>query len=382
MTQKKTFRMSLLVMLVAVVLLVTGCQATPAAPPETAPDPFTTTWSMDEEGRKFSLSGDSAGHTPGGQSEFMLRLNNHSGDDRWEGEYCILLVDRDGIVKEITHEHFDVPVGLEIQQPVMVEFPGDFKGPLGLCVVVPQRGSTITTVWVGAKDAVSAGPWPVIKTCPYYLTEEGSRELAEQFVRSSSTFVFDGMEESLEFIKAEDIVVEHEQDNSGKLFQMQGWEFTFRFESRHAGYGDRTGQVLAQVITPHEAVITVKQGEVSSAIMDEVWDMINQQRFNDIEVSPAPIHEVDVLIMESSPPQVGVHIKGGLRDGCTSFHDAVVAREGDIVNIEVTTRRPREAICAQVYGFFEKNLNLGSDFTAGTTYTLNVNDYTTTFEVH
>ena len=55
------------------------------------------------------------------------------------------------------------------------------------------------------------------------------------------------------------------------------WTFVYRFESRHAGYGDRTGQMLAQVITPHEAVITVERGEIKSAIMDEKWDMINQK---------------------------------------------------------------------------------------------------------
>jgi hypothetical protein len=35
--------------------------------------------------------------------------------------------------------------------------------------------------------------------------------------------------------------------------------------------------MLAQVITPHEAVITVERGEIKSAIMDEKWNMINQK---------------------------------------------------------------------------------------------------------
>jgi hypothetical protein len=45
--------------------------------------------------------------------------------------------------------------------------------------------------------------------------------------------------------------------------------------------------------------------------------------------------------------------------------------------IEVTTQRPKGAICPQVYGFFEKNVNLGSDFVSGEAYTINVNDKTT-----
>jgi len=55
------------------------------------------------------------------------------------------------------------------------------------------------------------------------------------------------------------------------------WIFFFEFDSRHAGYGDRTGQVLAQVITPHKAAITVEQGEIKLALMDKKWDMINQK---------------------------------------------------------------------------------------------------------
>lgn len=100
---------------------------------------------------------------------------------------------------------------------------------------------------------------------------------------------------------------------------------------------------------------------------------------NGVDISLAPIHEVEVLFMESFPVQVGVYIKGGLRDGCTTFHDAVVTRQGNTINIEVTTQHPKDTVCPAVYTFFENNLNLGSDFTSGATYTLEVNDYTTTF---
>jgi inhibitor of cysteine peptidase len=107
----------------------------------------------------------------------------------------------------------------------------------------------------------------------------------------------------------------------------------------------------------------------------------NKPVTNDIEISLAPIHEVDVLFMESFPIQVGVNIKLGLSSGCTTFHDAVVTRNGNTINIEVTTQRPKDKMCTAIYGYFDKNLNIGSDFTAGTTYTLKVNDYTTTFKM-
>ena len=98
-----------------------------------------------------------------------------------------------------------------------------------------------------------------------------------------------------------------------------------------------------------------------------------------IEIRPAPIHEVQVNIAESYPVQIFIYIKGGLADGCTTFHELTTERIDNSINIEVTTHRPMETICTQVYGFFEKNVGLGSDFTKGETYTVNVNDKNNSF---
>jgi inhibitor of cysteine peptidase len=98
-----------------------------------------------------------------------------------------------------------------------------------------------------------------------------------------------------------------------------------------------------------------------------------------VEIRLALIHEVRIAIAESFPPQVIVYIQGGLSDGCTTFHELKTERSGNTVNITVTTQRPKGAVCTQVYGYFEQNVNLGSDFVSGQTYTVNVNDKTTSF---
>ncbi|MBN2075879.1 MAG: hypothetical protein JW762_10040 [Dehalococcoidales bacterium] len=100
----------------------------------------------------------------------------------------------------------------------------------------------------------------------------------------------------------------------------------------------------------------------------------------DFEIKEAPIHEVDIRIAESYPPQVLVYIKGGLADACTTFDEVMIKRKTDTdIYIEVTVRRPKDRMCAQVYGYFEKNVNLGTDFESNETYTVTVNDYQTTF---
>lgn len=95
---------------------------------------------------------------------------------------------------------------------------------------------------------------------------------------------------------------------------------------------------------------------------------------SEIEIELAPIEEVRVNIAESYPVQIFVYIRGGLADSCTTLHEVKTERNGNIINIEVTTQSPKDAVCAEVYSTFEENVALGSDFTLGQTYTVNVND--------
>ncbi len=190
-----------------------------------------------------------------------------------------------------------------------------------------------------------------------------NQKVAAEFVKTEATYRFDGIPDTLKVTSTTSVG--------------NGWKYTIEFDSRHAGYGNRTGQVLAEVVTHHTAEVTVQAGKVTRAIMDGQWDMISQ-RMN-VEIKLAPIDEVRVYIMKSSPPQIGVYIKGGLPDGCTTFHGIETSREGNIINVKVTVQKPRGVDCPAIYTWFEKDVNLGTDFAFGTTYTLNVNDYSTTF---
>ena len=108
---------------------------------------------------------------------------------------------------------------------------------------------------------------PEIETPPTenQFTEDESRQIAQEFLTNTPTYLFDGITESVELVEA---VPSQQYPNS--------WIFVYEFDSRHAGYGDRTDEMLAQVITPHKAVITVQEGNVTQAIMDDTWDMTSQ----------------------------------------------------------------------------------------------------------
>lgn len=94
------------------------------------------------------------------------------------------------------------------------------------------------------------------------LTEEESLRIAQEFVLKSPTYKFDGG--GLTHIET-------------KSLNPSCWVFVFEFTSRHAGYGNRSKQMVLQVITQHTAVVSVENGKVTSAILDGQWDMINQE---------------------------------------------------------------------------------------------------------
>lgn len=94
-------------------------------------------------------------------------------------------------------------------------------------------------------------------------TEEDSLRTAQKFVLDSPTYKYDGGD--LKHIGTEPLKCPY------------CWQFTFTFTSTHAGYGDRSGQMVAQVITSHTAKVIVEKGKVTHAVLDDDWDIIGQE---------------------------------------------------------------------------------------------------------
>ncbi|MCW4013259.1 MAG: hypothetical protein NWF07_09755 [Candidatus Bathyarchaeota archaeon] len=96
------------------------------------------------------------------------------------------------------------------------------------------------------------------------FSEEQAIIIATDYLKGSPTFSFDGIEDTIELIGVDTIRMPNT------------WSVTLGFESRHAGYGDRTDQILAQVITEHTMVIMVSNGEVIHAVTDDVFDELTE----------------------------------------------------------------------------------------------------------
>lgn len=101
--------------------------------------------------------------------------------------------------------------------------------------------------------------------------------IAQRYVVTSPTFAFDG---DINSLKTEYV-------GSTKSIPPQHI-FKATFESSHGGFGNREGQMLIQVITPHTMDILVSEGIVISAITDKTWDEQKElfiQREADSDVS-------------------------------------------------------------------------------------------------
>jgi len=98
---------------------------------------------------------------------------------------------------------------------------------------------------------------------------ERAEQIAKEFIVQAPTFKFDGLIETVNIIETRIL----------ESFPVQ-YIVLIEFESRHTGYGDRTGQFLPQVITSHHAEIKVVNDNVLSAILDDQWDEINQKQLD------------------------------------------------------------------------------------------------------
>jgi hypothetical protein len=95
----------------------------------------------------------------------------------------------------------------------------------------------------------------------------------------------------------------------------------------------------------------------------------------------APIVGVATRTAESYPPQYFADVTSALPNGCAQFSRAELHREGDTLVIDVFNTEPvgESIACTMIYGEKETTVALGSEFTPGESYALDVNGTLETF---
>jgi hypothetical protein len=92
---------------------------------------------------------------------------------------------------------------------------------------------------------------------------EEAQEIAEQWITSMPTYSFGGSNLTLK-----DHIVEETLPSTHGL--------VYTFTSRQDGYGDRSDEVLTESSTNHTIRIALSQREITSAVIDGLWDEIRQ----------------------------------------------------------------------------------------------------------
>ena len=89
-------------------------------------------------------------------------------------------------------------------------------------------------------------------------------------------------------------------------------------------------------------------------------------------IEPIQVDQVDVRVLESSPPEAWAHVQGVLGDGCSAFHSLRQERSGNTITMTILRERPRDAICTQIAKIYDADIRLEGQYPPGQ-YLLRVN---------
>ncbi len=127
----------------------------------------------------------------------------------------------------------------------------------------------------------------MIPTTPEEQAKYDAMGVAQRYIVSSPTFAFDGLSDTLD---VEDVSV---MESNPVQYRIR-----IAFDSANAGFGDRTGQILAEVITHHKMDIIVSEGNIISAVTDDAWDEMNHQYVLKKPQSKLPSHDKPITPFE------------------------------------------------------------------------------------
>ena len=129
--------------------------------------------------------------------------------------------------------------------------------------------------------------------------------------------------------------------------------------------------------------LMVETGEARySAIMQEIdkFAELQSRTAQGFTIADMPITDVSVSVLESLPLQLHVVVKGYLSDSCTRHHETTQRSNNNTVYVNITTKRPNDAMCAMVITEVTIHVPLEGGFLPGR-YKIIVNDVEKDIEV-
>ncbi len=144
---------------------------------------------------------------------------------------------------------------------------GDRAGMIVTQAITPHT-AVLTILSGSVMSAVLDGEWDEITQKTVVESGKSSaEEIALSWIINAPTFKFDGVEGSARVV---------ESWLAQTFVAPAFYGVVIEFDCMHPGYGDRSGEVLAQVITHHVVTVHVTDGQVTMAPIDDAWDEIHQ----------------------------------------------------------------------------------------------------------
>jgi hypothetical protein len=135
--------------------------------------------------------------------------------------------------------------------------------------------------------------------------------------------------------------------------------------------------IMSHTFARFAVVITALSAAACASSIESIPSSPSSSRRQEVL---APIDGLEVRVLESSPPQYMVSVRAGLPGGWAEKNRFETRRAAEAIIVTVLNWMPADSPpCTMIYGSYELNINLGSDFRPGTTYTVNVNDKKTAF---
>jgi len=120
--------------------------------------------------------------------------------------------------------------------------------------------------------------------------------------------------------------------------------------------------------------VNVRDGRISTL------NFVIPNQPGDFIIEDLPINDVDINLMESFPVQISLVIKGYLKDSCTKLNEITQKLDGNTIYVHITTKRPKDAMCALVITEIKERVSIKGGFLPGH-YKLVVNDFVKEFDI-
>ncbi len=184
----------------------------------------------------------------------------------------------DGIAENLRVKDYAILESLPLQHVVTIVFEcrqsgyGDRTG-LFLAQVITPHEAVVVVIENRVVSAIIDGKWDEVnqRMVENTWTKEEAERIALDWLRNCPTFRFDGVPETVRVQRIE------------PLLMVDAWEVWVDFTCNYPGYGDRTGRTMLGMTQNHTIRITVVGGNVTNAVIDNIWDEMRQQRLDDDE---------------------------------------------------------------------------------------------------